>query len=57
MKTESGDEDGIKKAEVKVFPFYIYYIFRNPIIIIIAIWHVDRLPFSRKDRMKDIDEQ
>ncbi|MDX1960367.1 MAG: type II toxin-antitoxin system RelE/ParE family toxin [Leptospiraceae bacterium] len=49
-------EDGVKKTKVKKFPFYIYYIFKSPLVIIIAIWHVARLPFSRKERIKDINE-
>lgn len=47
-------QDEIRKAKVKTFPFYIYYIFRSQVILIIAIWHVARLPFSNKDRIETV---
>jgi plasmid stabilization system protein ParE len=55
-ETNPEDKNGIRKAKVKIFPFYIYYIFKSPIVIIIAIWHLARLPFSVKDRIESIDE-
>ena len=45
------DSDGIRKAKLKKFPFYIYYVFQSPMVLIIAIWHIARLPFSSKDRL------
>jgi plasmid stabilization system protein ParE len=50
------DKDGIKRAKIKVFPFYIYYIFKNSFVIIIAIWHIARIPFSKEERIQYIDE-
>ncbi len=50
------DNGGIKKAKIRVFPFYIYYIFKNSLVIIIAFWHRARLPFPREERLKYIKE-
>ena len=46
----SEDSDGIRSTKVKRFPYYIYYILKAPLILIIAIWHTARLPFSKKER-------
>lgn len=48
----SEDSDGIRKTKVKGFPYYIYYILKTPLVLIIAIWHTARLPFSRKERIE-----
>lgn len=44
----------IRKAPIKNFDYYLYYIIRSPYIVIIAIWHTARLQFDKK-RMEDID--
>lgn len=46
----SEDSDGIRSTKMKKFPYYIYYILKTPLILIIAIWHTARLPFSKSER-------
>ena len=47
------DSDGVRKTKLKKFPFYIHYVFKAPLILIIAIWHTARRPFSKKERLKE----
>lgn len=51
----SADEDSIRKAKISDFKYYIYYIIKSPIVLIIAVWHIARMPFDRKKRLQNID--
>ncbi|MBK8398994.1 MAG: type II toxin-antitoxin system RelE/ParE family toxin [Leptospiraceae bacterium] len=49
----SADSDGIRKTKVKGFKYYIYYIVKSPIFLIVAIWHTARRPFQKEERLKE----
>lgn len=43
-ENHSQDEDGIRWTSLSKFPYHIYYLFKAPIVWILAIWHTSREP-------------
>ncbi|HMV77902.1 MAG TPA: type II toxin-antitoxin system RelE/ParE family toxin [Leptospiraceae bacterium] len=54
-ESRSADSDGVRWASVAKFPYHIYYLFRAPIVWILAIWHNSRKPEGWKERVNDLD--
>ncbi len=47
------DSNGVRKAKVPIFPFYIFYIIKEAFISIIAVWHNSRNPEGWKKRIRE----
>jgi plasmid stabilization system protein ParE len=50
----SADERGVRWASISKFPYKIFYIFKKPIVWILAVWHNSRTPDSWKKRIDNI---
>lgn len=46
------DEEGVRRASLKKFPYFIFYLFFPPLIIVVAVWHFSRDRNAWKKRLK-----
>lgn len=53
-ESRSADEDGIRWTGVSKFPYHIFYLFKAPIIWILAIWHNSRRSDGWRKRKEDV---
>ncbi len=51
----SVDEDGVRWTGLSKFPYHIFYIFKAPVVWILAIWHTRRKPDDWRKRKDDIE--
>lgn len=49
--SHSADADGVRRASIKKFPYFIYYIFKKTFIIILSVWHKKRQQEEWKKRL------
>ena len=54
-ESRSQDEDGIRWIGLSKFPYHIFYIFKAPVVWILAIWHTSRKKDKWRDRKIDIE--
>lgn len=54
-ESRSADEDGIRWTGISKFPYHIFYIFKSPIVWILAIWHTSRKPDDWRKRKGDVE--
>ncbi|MBP6739375.1 MAG: type II toxin-antitoxin system RelE/ParE family toxin [Leptospiraceae bacterium] len=52
----SSDETGLRRASLKSFPYFIYYLHRMPIVLIVAVWHKSRLKNVVEKRVVKLTE-
>ncbi len=50
----SADKREVRWASVSDFPYKIFYIFKKPIVWILAVWHNSRKPNGWKKRIDDV---
>lgn len=53
LEKYSEDSSGIRRTEVRGFSHYLYYLIKAPWIVIIAVWHTARKPFSIQNRIEE----
>lgn len=53
-KARSADENGVRWASIKDFPYKIFYYIQSPFIWVLAIWHNSRKPKGWQDRIDDV---
>lgn len=53
----SSDETGLRRASLKSFPYFIYYIHQTPIVLIVAVWHKSRLINAVERRVTNISDK
>ncbi|MCP5503246.1 MAG: type II toxin-antitoxin system RelE/ParE family toxin [Leptospiraceae bacterium] len=50
VETHSNTSPSVKKTKLKRFPFSLYYVLKETLISIVAVWHDRRNPESLKNR-------